>query len=57
MDVTLEMSTLAFLEQGEVDELVRPSQQFRLDRLGPRGVLSAALLPDGQTQGEHRNGG
>lgn len=50
MDVTLEMSALAFLEQAEVKELVRPSQQSWLDSSRPTLITCRRARPgvDGQ---------
>ena len=45
MDVTLEMSALAFLEQAEVKELVRPSQQSWLDSSRPTLISCSRVRP------------
>lgn len=45
MDVTLEMSALAFLEQAEVKELVRPSQQSWLDSSRPTLITCSRARP------------
>ncbi len=45
MDVTLEMSALAFLEQAEVKELVRPSQQSWLDSSRPTLITCSRVRP------------
>lgn len=46
MDVTLEMSALAFLEQAEVKELVRPSQQSWLDSSRPTLITCSRVRPE-----------